>query len=94
MRIKKTHTENKAHLYLRKAADEGVVSTGAVLCVQAVVEEAGMAGINDVQADVELCSDAAPQVAAAAGELNSFKSQSGQVTGQQASFTEYNLRNA
>lgn len=57
-------------LYLGKAANESTVSTGAVLRVQAVVEKMSVAGVNAVQADVELCSDAAPQVVAAAGELN------------------------
>lgn len=56
-------------LYLRKAADEGIISTGAVLCVQAVVEEASVAGGDAVQTDVELRCDAAPQVVASAGEL-------------------------
>lgn len=57
-------------LYLRKAADEGIISTGAVLCVQAVVEEASVAGGDAVQTDVELRCDAAPQVVASAGELS------------------------
>lgn len=49
------------------------MSTGAVLCVQAVVEEVSMAGIDTVQADVVLCFDATPQVMAAARELNRVK---------------------
>lgn len=64
-----------SHLYLREAADETVVSTGTVLCVQAVVEEAGVAGVHTVHTDVQLCCDAAPQVLAAAGELDSVKGQ-------------------
>lgn len=49
------------------------MSTGAVLCVQAVVEEVSMAGIDTVQADVVLCFDATPQVMAAARELKRVK---------------------
>lgn len=70
-----THTEQQAHLYLRKAADEAVVSTGAVLSVQAVVEEVGVADSHIVQTDVKLYLDAAPQVVAATGELNEVKGQ-------------------
>lgn len=62
--------QNKAHLYLRKAADEAAVSAGVVLSVQAVVEEAGVTGGHVVRGDVELRLDAAPQVGAAAGELS------------------------
>lgn len=57
-------------MYLRKAADEPVFSTGAVLAVQAVVERVGVADGHAVQADVQLRLDAAAQVVAAAGELN------------------------
>lgn len=49
------------------------MSTGAVLCVQAVVEEVSMAGTDAVQADVVLCFDTTPQVMAAAGELKRVK---------------------
>lgn len=56
-------------MYLRKAADEPVFSTGAVLAVQAVVERAGVADGHTVQTDIQLCLDAAAQVVAAAGEL-------------------------
>lgn len=62
--------KSDAHSYLRKAADEAVVSTGAVFSVQAVVEEVGVAESHTVQTDVELDLDAAPQVVAATGELN------------------------
>lgn len=62
--------ENKAQLYLRKAADErAAAAAGAVLRVQAVVEKTRVAGADAVQAEVQLGSDAAPQVVAAAGEL-------------------------
>lgn len=43
------------------------------MCVQAVVEEAGVADVHTVQTDVKLRLDAAPQVVAAAGELNKVK---------------------
>lgn len=62
--------QNKAHLYLRKAADKAAVSAGVVLSVQAVVEEAGVTNGHVVRSDVELRLDAAPQVGAAAGELS------------------------
>lgn len=56
--------------YLREAADEPVLSTGAVLAVLAVVEGARVAHGHALQTDVELRLDAAPQAVAAAGELN------------------------
>lgn len=59
----------KVNVHLRKAADEGVLFTRAVLRVQAEVEGGGVAGVHPVQAHVELRRDAAPQVPAAAGEL-------------------------
>lgn len=62
-------------MYLRKAADEAAVSTGAVLSVQTVVEEVGVADCHIVQTDVKLRPDAAPQVLAAAGELRKVKGQ-------------------
>ncbi len=43
------------------------------MCVQAVVEEAGVADVHTIQTDVKLRLDAAPQVVAAAGELNKVK---------------------
>lgn len=46
-----------------------------MLSLQAVVEEESVAGVHTVQADVELGHDAAPQVAAAAGELSEVKGQ-------------------
>ncbi len=70
-----THTENRAQLYLREAAVEGVVFTALVFCVQAVVEEAGMAGVHTLQTDVKLHLDAAPQVVVAAGELSDINGQ-------------------
>lgn len=60
-------------MYLRKAADEPVFSTGAVLAVQAVVERAGVADGHIVQTDVQLRLDAAAQVVAAAGELKKIR---------------------
>lgn len=56
--------------YLREAADEPLLSTGAVLAVLAVVEGARVAHGHAVQADVELRLDAAAQAVAAAGELD------------------------
>lgn len=64
----KVHFQTYTHL--REAADEGVVSAGAVLRVQVVVEEDSVAGVHQVPADVELRLDAAPQVVTAAGELS------------------------
>lgn len=60
----------KTQPYLRKAADEAVVPAGAVLSIQAVVEEVGVAESHIVQTDVKLNLDAAPKVVAATGELN------------------------
>lgn len=56
--------------YLGEAADEPILSTGAVLAVLAVVEGARVAHGHAVQADVELRLDAAAQAVAAAGELS------------------------
>lgn len=68
-------TQNEDRVYLGEAADEDVVSTAAPLRVQAVVEEVGVADVHTVQTDVELHFDAAPQVVAAAGELDGVKGQ-------------------
>lgn len=65
-------------MYLRQAAEDGaVVSTGALLSVQAVVEAVSVAGVHTAQTDVQLVCDAAPQVQTAAGELNRVKGQRG-----------------
>ena len=54
-----------------------MVSTWALLCVQAVVEAVGVAGVHAAHADVQLILDAAPQVQTAAGELKRVKGQRG-----------------
>lgn len=56
--------------YLGEAADEAVLSAGAVLAVLAVVEGVRVAGAHAVHADVELPLEAAAQAVAAAGELD------------------------
>lgn len=71
----KPPSERELKLYLREATNKGIVFTAPVLRVQAVVEQVDVADAHALQADVQLHSDAAPQVMAAAGELDEITGQ-------------------